>query len=112
MRANIDSNKKEIKAIGDKIDKDLNKSLLKASKPNTVNIRDIFSSVPKSKNQRVNDLNEELKKVRTANKRIKVEIQKIHEGFSDPLSVLNQDRGTEFKNKIKNTEFEIKTIEN
>ena len=57
MRQSIDEKKKEIKSIGDQIDKDLNKSLMKASKNNTVNIRDIFSATPKTNNQVVNQLN-------------------------------------------------------
>ena len=74
-------------------DKDLNKSLLKATKTNNVNIRDIFSSTPKTNNQNVNNLNQELKQTRFAIKKIKNDIQKTHDCFSDPVALMNQDRG-------------------
>lgn len=100
LRQNIEDKKKEIKSIGDQIDKDLNKSLLKASK-NTVNIRDIFSAAPKTNNQNVNQLNLELKQTRFAIKKIKGDIQKAQDGLADPVNLLNQDRGHEFKTKMK-----------
>jgi hypothetical protein len=54
----VNDKKKEIKSIGEQIDKDLNKSLFKSTKQSTVSIRDIFSAPPKTSNKRINDLNE------------------------------------------------------
>lgn len=82
--------KKELKNIGEQIDKDLNKTLLKTNKQNTVNIRDIFSAPPKTNNKKLNDLNEELKNVRFNIKKAKQEITKLSEGLNDPVIVLNQ----------------------
>lgn len=56
LKDQISERKNEIKNIGQQIDKDLNKTLLK-TKPNAVNIRDIFSAPPKSNNKVVNELN-------------------------------------------------------
>jgi hypothetical protein len=58
LRQSIEEKKKEIKSIGDKVDKDLNKSLLKASKNTNVNIRDIFSNTHKTNNQNINNFNQ------------------------------------------------------
>lgn len=55
----INNHKKEIKNIGDQIDRDLNKSLIKASKQQTVNIRDIFSAkATNTENKKLNSLND------------------------------------------------------
>lgn len=59
MRENIANKKKEIKNIGEQIDRDLNKSIMKASKQSTVNIRDIFSAkATNTDNKKINILNE------------------------------------------------------
>ena len=58
LRAQLLEKKKEIKSIGEQVDRDLNKSLLKTnSKQAVVNIRDIFSAPPKSNNPQLNALN-------------------------------------------------------
>jgi hypothetical protein len=59
IRDNITNKKKEIKSIGEQIDKDLNKSIMKASKQPTVNIRDIFSAKPtNTDNKKLSIINE------------------------------------------------------
>ena len=59
LRAQLLEKKKEIKTIGEQVDRDLNKSLFKAnSKQTVVSIRDIFSAPPKSTNPQLNALNE------------------------------------------------------
>ena len=59
MKELISERKKELKGIGDKVDKDLNKSLFKVkgeggSASNAINLRDIFSAPPKSNNHTIN----------------------------------------------------------
>ncbi len=101
LRQVITNKKKEIKSIGDQLDKDLNKSLLKAAKPNSVNIRDIFSATPKTNSQKVNNLNEELKKIRISIKKIKGDIKKMQDGMIDPVVLMNEERGISIKTKIR-----------
>lgn len=73
IRGIIANKKKEIKSIGEQIDRDLNKSIMKASKQPTVNIRDIFSAKQtNTDNKKLNILNEELKKVRLNAKKMKM----------------------------------------
>lgn len=94
MKENLGEKKKELKNIGEQIDKDLNKTLMnKTNKANTVNIRDIFSAPPKTNNKKLNELNEELKNVRVVIKKVKQEITKLSEGLNDPVIVLNQEKG-------------------
>lgn len=96
LKESVVERKKEIKSIGEQIDKDLNKSLLRTAKQNTVSIRDIFSAPPKTNNKRINEINEELRIVRIAIKKAKADIQKITEGMMDPVTVLNQEKGIDF----------------
>jgi predicted nucleic acid-binding Zn-ribbon protein len=102
--------KREIKEVGDQIDRDLNKSLMRAAKQSTVSIRDIFSA-PKSSSKRINELNEELRTVRAAIRRVKADIQKLCEGMTDPVSLLNQEKGIDFEARIKSAETRIRQAE-
>jgi hypothetical protein len=111
LQLSTSEKKKEIKSIGDKIDKDLNKSLLRATRQNSVNIRDIFSATPtKSNNQQVNLLNEELKRIRLMIKTVKQDISKLQQSLADPVTMMNEERGIDYKTKIRSTEQGIKTI--
>ena len=111
LQLSTSEKKKEIKSIGDKIDKDLNKSLLRATRQNSVNIRDIFSATPtKSNNQQVNLLNEELKRIRLMIKTVKQDISKLQQSLADPGTMMDEERGIDYKTKIRSTEQGIKTI--
>ena len=86
------------------MDKDLNRSLLRASSKNptgVVNIRDIFSAPPKTSNEAVNQLNDELKQMRLGMKKVRGQIDKVNAGMADPVWALNQDRGVEINNRMR-----------
>ena len=58
LRKSLTKCKHEIKEISNEVDKEMNKSIMKHSKPYaTVNIHDLFGT-PKTKDQRLNQLNE------------------------------------------------------
>ena len=82
-----------------------------SSKQTAVNIRDIFSAPPKTDNAQLNSLNEELRKVRLNIKKVKGDLAKITGGLSDPVSVLNQERGVDITNRMKEAEYDIKKYE-
>lgn len=101
IKESITIHKKQIKQINDIIDKDLNKALTKTNKQNTVNIRQIFSAPPKSDNKKLNELNEDLKSVRITIKKIKAQIFKLSDAFTDPVVLMNQEKGNDFQTKLK-----------
>jgi hypothetical protein len=97
----------EIKSIGNEVDKEMNKSVMKHSKPYaTVSIHDIFTSV-NSQDPQVLELSEELTKIRSEVKKIKQELKTYEIQLTTPVSMLNQERAFEYKTKIKSLEVEL-----
>lgn len=88
----------------------MNKSILKHSKPYaTVNIRSIFTS-PKAADPRLSELKSELAHIRAESKKIKAEIQVREHHLTNPVNLVNQERATEFKAKLKELDIEMKTL--
>ena len=82
----------------------MNKSILKHSKPYaTVSIRSIFSS-PKNSDPEISNLKAELTRLRVESKKIKAEIQVRSQKLSTPVNIVNQEKASEFKAKIKEIE--------
>ena len=68
----------------------MNKSIMKHAKPYaTVNIHDLFGT-PKVKDPRLNQLNEELSKVRGETKKVKQELKTLEVRLTTPVSMMNQ----------------------
>lgn len=111
LKETVAERKKDIKSIGEQIDKDLNKSLLRTTKQSTVSIRDIFSAPPKTNNKRINDLNDQLKAIRITIKKVKTDIQKITESLTDPVIVINQEKGIDFEARIRSADEDIRLVE-
>lgn len=86
----------------------MNKSLLKHSKPYaTVSIHSIFSA-PKNSDPQVSNLKAELARVRAESKKLKAEIQVREHHLQTPVNLINQERASELKSKIKEIENELK----
>ena len=45
-------------------------------------------------------------------KKTKTEVQKIENGLTDPVALMNQERGIDYKGKLRSTEADIKAVQN
>lgn len=108
MRKAIASKNKELKKIAEEVDKDLSAAMLKGLKSDrSLPIKDIFSA-KKSSNESISFLHNELTKIRKNIKKAKEEVQRMDCSFTNPIFQNYQDRGLEYRTKLKEYETEIR----